>query len=61
MNDTIDRSVAVHRALVQRVAPLLALDDGFPVSGDALRRASRDPHPTQPHRFPDLLWPAVTR
>lgn len=40
--------------------PFLMADEGYPVSGDAIRAHVYDSHPTQPFRMPDLLWPAVT-
>lgn len=56
----IEAQIADSLRLAQREAPFLALDDGYPVSGDALRAYVHDPHPTQPFRLGDLLWPLVT-
>jgi hypothetical protein len=35
--------------------PLMA-DEGFPVSGDAIRAWLYDSHETHPFRMPELLW-----
>lgn len=40
-------------------APFFAFEDGYPVSGDRIREFVYDPHPTQPFRMGDVLWPRL--